>query len=143
MDDYQDLYKHVVRLDDGLSETPAKPLSNDELIRLIDEAIAHYKGDVTELENAIGALMLGRKIGWRAAFVLHSPKSIRLYERCLGVKFQDILPEGGPKRHKLNAWIIAHKVSNFWKLVKGELPGIRTPSWRHTDDGVTKNPMGY
>lgn len=135
MDDYTTLYKDVIRLDDGLSEVAEKPLSDADLLEHIDRAIAAYRGDVTELSNGIGVLILGRKLGWRPTFLLHSPKTIRRYEEHLGLKFQEVLPEGGPKRHRLVSWLLAHKVSNFWKAVKGEIPDLRTPDWRKTIDG--------
>lgn len=105
-------------------------LSPVELVELIDSAITDFKGQSEELENAIGALMFGRQIGWRALFLIHSPKSIKKYEKILGVEFRDLLPEEGPKAKRLVAWMLAKKVSNFWKLVKGEIPDVRTSDWK-------------
>lgn len=105
-------------------------LNPTELVALIDNAISSFKGQTEELENAIGAFMFGRQVGWRPLFLLHSPKSIRKYEKILSVNFREVLPEVGPKANKLVAWNLAQKVSNFWKLVKGEIPDIRTTDWK-------------
>lgn len=101
-----------------------------ELIKLIDKSIMKFHGNSEELENAIGALMLGRKTGWRVLFLIHSPKSIKKYESILGVEFRDILPEEGPKAKDSVAWKVAQTVTNFWKLVKGEIPNVKTSDWK-------------
>lgn len=101
-----------------------------ELVALIDNAITDFKGNTEELENAIGALMFGRQIGWRPLFLIHSPKSIKKYEKILGVDFREVMPAEGLKAKRLVAWILAEKVTNFWKLVKGEIPDIKTSDWK-------------
>lgn len=105
-------------------------LSEIELVKLIDKSIMKFHGNSEELQNAIGALMLGRKTGWRVLFLIHSPKSIKKYETILGTKFRDFMPEVGPKAKDSMAWKIAQTVTNFWKLVKGELPDTRTSDWK-------------
>ncbi len=105
-------------------------LTEVQLVKLIDKSIMKFQGNSEELQNAIGALMLGRKTGWRVLFLIHSPKSIKKYETILGVGFRDIMPEEGPKAKDSIAWKIAQTVTNFWKLVKGELPDKRTPDWK-------------
>jgi hypothetical protein len=105
-------------------------LTDSELVELIDNSIMKFKGNTEEIENAIGALMLGRKTGWRPLFLIHSPKSIKKYETILGADFREVMPEEGPKSKRLVAWILAKKVSNFWKLVKGEIPDVKTSDWK-------------
>jgi len=105
-------------------------LSRTELVDLIDKSIMKFHGNSEELENAIGALMVGRKTGWRVLFLIHSPKSIKKYEAILGVEFRDIMPKDGPKAKDSVAWKIAETVTNFWKLVKGEVPGIKKTNWK-------------
>lgn len=107
-----------------------KELTDTELLELIDKAIMKYRGNADELENAIGALMLGRKTGWRPLFLIHSPKSIKKYESIMRIPFRDVMPEVGPKSKTMVAWILAQKVSNFWKLVKGEISDVRTDDWK-------------
>lgn len=105
-------------------------LTDSELVELIDKSIMKFHGNSEELENAIGALMVGRKIGWRPLFLIHSPKSIKKYETILGTEFRDVMPEVGPKAKHSVAWKIAQTVTNFWKLVKGEIPNVKTSDWK-------------
>jgi hypothetical protein len=55
---------------------------------------------------------------------------LRKYEKILGISFRDELPEVGKMADKSVAWTAVQKVSNFWKAVKGEISGIRTPELR-------------
>jgi len=106
-------------------------LNQAEVVELIDKAIMKFRGNGEELENAIGAFMLGRKMGWRPLFLMHSPKSIKKYEAILNLDFREVLPEVGPKAKTSVAWKIAQTVTNFWKLVKGEIPDVKTEDWKH------------
>jgi hypothetical protein len=105
-------------------------LSPDKLVKLIDKATMKFHGQSEELENAIGALMVGRLVGWRPLFLIHSPKSIKKYETILNIQFREVMPEVGPKAKDSIAWKLSQGVSNFWKLVKGEIPNVRTPDWK-------------
>ncbi|KAB2308491.1 hypothetical protein F8A87_12385 [Betaproteobacteria bacterium SCN2] len=108
-----------------------KELTDAELVTLIDKAIMKFRGNGDELENAIGAFMLGRKMGWRPLFLIHSPKSIKKYEAILSIDFREVMPEVGPKAKNSVAWKVAQTVTNFWKLVKGETPNVKTDDWKH------------
>ena len=102
-------------------------MKDTELIRYFDKQFDDYKGNIHELESAIGAMVIGRRVGWKVLFLVHDKKTIRKYEQHLDISFRESLPEIGPKAEKSLAWNLAQKVTNFWKAVKGEIPGIRTP----------------
>ena len=105
-------------------------LTDVDLVKLIDKSIMKFHGNSEELENAIGAFLVGRKIGWKPLFLIHSPRSINKYEAIIGVKFREVMPDVGPKAKDSIAWKIAQTVSNFWKLVKGEIPDVKTADWK-------------
>lgn len=105
-------------------------LTDSELVELIHNSIMKFRGNSEELENAIGAFMLGLKTGWRPLFLIHSPKSIKKYETIIGTAFRDVMPEVGPKAKDSIAWKLSQKVTNFWKLVKGEIPDVKTSDWK-------------
>ncbi|CAA6606399.1 conserved hypothetical protein [Rhodospirillaceae bacterium LM-1] len=102
-------------------------MSNDEFAQIIDGAFDRYKGNMDVVESAIGALAIGRRLGWRPLFIIHQRSTIRRYEKILGIKFRDKLPEVGVKADKSLAWKIAKTLSNYWKAVRGDISGIRTP----------------
>ena len=102
-------------------------MTNDELVKTLDDAVKKFKGDATTLESAIGMLVVGRHLGWRALVLIHEKSTIRKYEKILGVNIREALPEEGALAKKSIAWLAVQKVGNFWKAVKGEILGIRSP----------------
>lgn len=97
-----------------------------ELIDTCLASIKPFKGDISKLESAIGALIVGKRFGWRVLYLAHNRATIRSYEKILGVKFQEALPEVGELAHKSIGWVAVQKVGNFWKAVKGEIAGVRS-----------------
>lgn len=101
-------------------------LSEKHLVDLVDKAIKNFQGNSDSLSGAIGYLMIGRKFGWRVMFFIHSQGTVRKYEKILGVKTRDVMPEEGPYAKKAAVYQAMKKVSNFWKAVKGEVAGIKS-----------------
>jgi len=100
--------------------------SEKQLVDLIDKATKNFSGPLDTLESAIGFFMIGRKLGWRAMYLIHSPGTVKQYEKILGINSKDAFPEKGIWAHKSVAYLAVQKVSNYWKAVKGEIPGIRS-----------------
>jgi len=105
---------------------PPKALTDKDIVKLCDDAVEKFRGDSHELERAIGSLFVGRKLGWRVLFLIHDQKTVRKYEQILSTSFQDILPEETERSTKSIAYNAVQKVSNFWKAVKGEIPGVKS-----------------
>lgn len=99
------------------------PLTEEEAKRqekIMNEATREFVGIFDELEKAVGMLAIGRLIGWRALYLIHSRKTIVKYEKILGIKVMDEFPERGPMAHKSIALGLVDTVGNFWKAVSGE-----------------------
>ncbi|MFT3804555.1 MAG: hypothetical protein QM766_25490 [Burkholderiaceae bacterium] len=98
-----------------------------ELIKIIDRAVDQFDGDLDELESAIGMLILGRHYGWRVMLLVHSPMTIRKYQKILGIAhLREVLPEVGVLAHRSNAWRLVDGTRNFWKVVRGQIGGVRS-----------------
>lgn len=102
-------------------------MSQQDTKKTIDIAIRNFKGQLPTLEAAIGAWIVGEKLGWKVLYLVHDKSTIRKYEKILDVNFKEILPDETPLSKKSLAFEAVQKVSNFWKAVKGEIPNIRTP----------------
>lgn len=98
-----------------------------KIISHIDNLIPEFRGNIAELEQAIGVWIVGRHFGWRVMLLVHDRKTLAKYEKKLGIDFRKELPEVGPYAKKSLAWTAVQKVSNFWKAVRGEIPNIKTP----------------
>lgn len=94
---------------------------------MIDKAVDGFDGNLDDLESAIGMLILGRYYGWRVVMLIHSPNTIRKYLKILGLKnLRDVHPEVGVLAHRSAAWRLVEGTQNFWKVVRGQISGIRS-----------------
>lgn len=101
--------------------------SEKELIALLDERVRDFKGDLTELERAIGALFVGRQMGWKVLLLIHDRKTIKRYEETLSLEFKEPnMPDVGKYAYKSVAWLAVQKVASFWKAVKGEYGSVKS-----------------
>ncbi|RLL52179.1 hypothetical protein D8Y20_07815 [Mariprofundus sp. EBB-1] len=107
--------------------TPVTAKEAKELIDLINEATLNFRGNLNHLHTAIGVLLVGRELGWKPLLLIHDKKTIRRCEEILGVEFRKVLPEVGNNADKSIAWKLAQKVTSFWKAVRGEIKGVRSP----------------
>jgi hypothetical protein len=102
------------------------PLSDkeaQELLKRVETATKDFSGIFDELESAVGMLMIGRLMGWRALLIIHNKRTIRKYEKILGgIDIREMFPEEGPMAHKSLGLELAKKIGNFWKVVSGEVP---------------------
>jgi hypothetical protein len=98
--------------------------------RRMDEAIVRFTGNFDELEGAIGMYMIGRHLGWKVLYLIHSKRTIRKYEEILDISVREVFPAEGPDADRSNAFRAVQAVSNFWKAVSGEVP---IPDKKHGD----------
>lgn len=104
-----------------------QPMSDEQKIAIVNDAFDSFRGSIQEYNSAVGVFFLGFQLGWKPLYLMHSRNSIKKYEKILGVQFQEIFPPVGDKASRSYAWSIAENVSNFWKAVKGEIKGMRSP----------------
>jgi hypothetical protein len=100
-----------------------RPLSNadgKELVDFVHNIVCEYSGPAGDLEAALGMLFLGRYVGWRALYVMHSKKTIAKYEGILGVKVQAFFEPEGPDAHRSPGYQMAKSRPSFWKVISGE-----------------------
>lgn len=92
-----------------------------ELARIEREAIARFKGQLEDLEAALGMLRLGHHFGWRVLVLIHNKRTIRKYEEILSINIRDFFEDEGPSCERSVGYIVAKKIGNFWKAVSGAI----------------------
>jgi hypothetical protein len=104
-----------------LSHLPA------DVRQIVDERINNFRGFSDVLSAAIGALVTGHYYGWRGLYCIHSPTTVRKYEKILGVKFSEVMPERTENTSRLLGVRMADEIGRYWAVVKGEVtvPGGR------------------
>ena len=101
--------------------SPAKRSPEDAMkeMAFLDGVIDNFKGELDDLEQALGMYLLGRQVGWRVLVIIHTKRTIRKHEEILGIKFREELDEVGPLATRSVGYNIVVKLSNFWKAVSG------------------------
>ncbi len=84
-------------------------------------AVASFSGSLEELEKAIGMLMLGYHFGWKVLLLVHSKRTIRKYEKILGIDIKTFFPAEGPSAERSMGLDLAKKIGNFWQVVSGDI----------------------
>jgi hypothetical protein len=97
------------------------PQEAKALVEFIDSVVDRYVGPADELESAIGMVLLGRHLGWKALYIIHSKRTVAKYEEILGLKVRDSFAPEGASAQRSRGLSIALQHSNFWKVVSGEL----------------------
>lgn len=85
------------------------------------EAFAKFNGSADEIESALGFLRLGFQVGWKPLALIHSKATVRKYEKILGINVRELFPEETAASDRNPGYAIAKKLSNFWKVVSGEV----------------------
>jgi hypothetical protein len=102
-------------------------LNDPEVLRLVDEAVDRFDGNLNDLGSAIGMLMLARRYGWRVVLLIHSPGTVRKYLKILGLpNLREVAPEVGELAQRSKAWRLVDGTSSFWKVVRGQISGVRS-----------------
>lgn len=98
-----------------------------QLAEVIDRAVDNFNGNLNDLSSAVGMLVVGQRYGWRVILLIHSQATVRKYLKILGLKhLRDLLPEVGDLAQRSNAWRLVDGTANFWKVVRGQIPGVRS-----------------
>ena len=100
--------------------------TNEELCSRIDAAFDSFHGNSETFKSAVGYAFIARRTGWKPALLMHTQKTVKDYDRILGIDSRTYFLEVGPDADRSVAWRLSKKVTNFWKAVKGEIKGIRS-----------------
>lgn len=92
-----------------------------ELETIERSAVANYRGQLDDLEKAIGLLRIGHHVGWKVLVLVHNKRTIKKYEQILGINIREFFPEEGPSSDRSIGYTIAKNLGNFWKAVSGDI----------------------
>jgi len=127
------LSTHACSIRTRSRKSMAKKLSDQELVSAIAKAVEKYKGYVPSLEGAIGALFVGKTMGWEVLLLMHNRSTLNKFQKILEIDFQDQMKDRTDFSRKSFAWVWSEKMNNFWKLAKGEI-GYSKRSQIHDSD---------
>lgn len=99
-------------------------LSDKEKIAAFDKAsyaVASFSGSLEELEKAVGMLMVGYHFGWKVLMLVHSKRTIKKYEKILGIEVREFFPAEGSSAQRSMGLDLAKQIGNFWQVVSGDI----------------------
>jgi hypothetical protein len=105
----------------GVPKKGFEAMSDGEACRLVEKAWIDFEGDCAVFMSAVGALMLGRAVGWQGVRVCMSAATYRKYEGILGVRFRDVLPERCHDSPSVRGIRIVDGFGKFWQALSGGL----------------------
>lgn len=91
-------------------------MTDAELDNYIQDLKKNFKGDLTHLAAALGALDLGRTYGWRVLRIIYSPIAYRKYQKILGFQFKDVLDDETQYSKRSCGFKLVESASDFWKF---------------------------
>lgn len=99
-------------------------LSDEEKVAAFDKAayaVASFSGSLEELEKAIGMLIVGYHFGWKVLMLVHSKRTIKKYEKILGIEVREFFPAEGNSAKRSMGLDLAKQIGNFWQVVSGDI----------------------
>jgi hypothetical protein len=97
-------------------------LFTDEEQKHLEHIIATYRGSCQPLENALGALCMGKVYGYKVIRVMHAGVSYTKYQELLDLRFSDWCSPETPLSARHRGYQLALKAKNFWDLIRGTEP---------------------
>ena len=93
-----------------------------ELDQIIKNASHNYIGQITTLESAIGALIIGQLYGWRVLRIIHGSNTYIRYEKVFGedFKFKDYCEDRSVLARRSVGLGLADSIKSFWKVATGK-----------------------
>jgi hypothetical protein len=109
----------------------AELFGDERLAPHLSDRIRQFSGNFDHLEASLGALVVGRLLGWETLRIIHSNATWHRMEEILDLKFREPLPwasddspplleKRGVYAKKSYALRFADKVGDFWAVFRGE-----------------------
>jgi hypothetical protein len=94
----------------------------DEEQRHIENIVSNFRGNGQELENALGALILGKVYGHRVIRVMHAGPSYTKYQKILDLRFSEWCSAETPLSSRHRGYQLALKAKSFWGVIRRTEP---------------------
>lgn len=93
-------------------------ITDEELLKKIDSAMADYHGQIDDFYSAVGVIVVGRLMGWRAMRLMSQRRHWSLASTIFG-DLKEIMPQKGSYYDKSIAMAIVDKIGGYWDYVRG------------------------
>ena len=98
-------------------------ISYEELLHGIEEVSKGFRGQIDDLSQAVGLMVLGRLFGWRVMRLVSSRRCWSVTTKLFGDP-KDLLPERGRYAHKSLGLMISDRLGAYWDFIRGSRDAI-------------------
>lgn len=102
-------------------------ITDEELMKQIDEVTEKFSGQLDQLYEAIGMITTGRLLGWRVMRLVSSRRCWMLAAKLFGDPKQ-LMPERGKYYGKSVGMKIIDQTSDYWDVIKGNISRDNLPN---------------
>jgi len=95
-----------------------KEITEQEMVKKIEEVSTNFKGQLDDLQAAVGMLVIGRFYGWRVMRLVSSRRHWTVTCKLFG-DLKELLPERTALSNKSLAFRVVDKSGNYWDVIKG------------------------
>lgn len=93
-------------------------ITDEELMKKIEEIVKDYSGELDHLYEAIGMVVVGRLFGWRVMRLVSSRRCWMLSCKIFG-DLKEFLPERGRYAHKSKGLELVDRLGGYWDFIRG------------------------
>ena len=95
-----------------------KEISEEEMIKKIEEVSTAFVGQLDDLQSVVGMLAVGRLYGWRVTRLISSKRHWTLACRLFG-DLKELLPPEGVLVDKSVGLAMVDKAGDYWDVISG------------------------
>jgi hypothetical protein len=96
-------------------------MNKEQLDKRIDEVCEQFTGQIPDLFQIIGIMVVGRLFGWRVVRLTCSRRVWGLATKWFGDP-KDFMPERGRLAHKSQGLALVDKLGDYWDFINGNRP---------------------
>jgi hypothetical protein len=107
-------------IDEHVKSEGKKMITEEEMIKKIDDVSANYTGYLDDLTQIVGMVVIGRRYGWRVIRLVNSRRHWALACKHFG-DLKILLPERGDLTRKSIGLAIIDAIGGYWDIIRGSV----------------------
>lgn len=93
-------------------------MNAQEMNKRIEDVCEQFKGQIPDLYQMVGIVVVGRLFGWRVVRLTASRRMWMMVTRTFGDP-KEWMPEKGRLAHKSVGLVLVEKIGDYWEFIKG------------------------
>lgn len=99
------------------AEKRGRLLTDADFKRIFKRAYEGFDGNFNELTEAVGVLVIGQHVGWKAVRLAYTRGRLNKFARILGVDLEDVMPFQTDDSDRLRGVRIADQMERWYEVL--------------------------